>query len=212
METPCLVCGKPVGPDGEKFCSIQCNAISQRKRDYGAPCTRCGKPRGVNRSYCGQECLLASVAKFIPCAGCKEPVPKAKDRKFCTDECRVKHRVVKVKKPRPTIADRFWAKVQKSDGCWLWTGRRQGPSGSTAFPDVGDYGTLKINGSWVRAHRISWEIHHGPIPDGTFVCHTCDTPPCVRPEHLWLGDAKANAEDMVAKGRNRVAHPGRSGK
>jgi len=85
---------------------------------------------------------------------------------------------------------RFWAKVRKTDGCWLWTA-------ST----LGDYGCLAINRKNRGAHRISYELHYGPIPKGMFVCHRCDTPRCVRPEHLFLGTPKDNSLDMTRKGR-----------
>jgi hypothetical protein len=86
--------------------------------------------------------------------------------------------------------------VQKSsDGCWLWTGSKYGNG----------YGRLQVNGSQVSAHRFQYELHYGPIPDGLFVCHTCDTPACVNPGHLFVGTAKENFDDMVSKGRLSVS-------
>ena len=61
-------------------------------------------------------------------------------------------------------------------------------------------------GKKIYAHRFSWEIHNGPIPDGMFVLHHCDTPPCVNPECLFLGTQTENLADMTAKGR-RYTHP-----
>lgn len=81
----------------------------------------------------------------------------------------------------------FWSRVDKSGDCWLWTGARDGKG----------YGRL---GNKV-ASRLSWELSHGPIPRGKLVCHKCDNPPCVRPDHLFLGSPADNFYDMVAKGR-----------
>ncbi len=76
--------------------------------------------------------------------------------------------------------------------CWLW------PPGKTS----GWYGRFRVRGRLVGAHRWVWQRVHGqPIPAGKFVCHRCDRPPCVNPQHLFLGDARLNALDAVRKGR-----------
>lgn len=91
--------------------------------------------------------------------------------------------------------ERFWSKVEKSEfGCWIWTGSM-----------VYGYGQIRFNGKSARAHRISWSLANGTeIPNGMFVCHSCDNRACVRPDHLWIGDAAANAQDCVSKGRHWV--------
>jgi hypothetical protein len=99
-------------------------------------------------------------------------------------------------KSRP-IAARFWSKVNKAGGeaCWEWQGGRT--------PDRG-YGLLGVTfkpNRYVVAHRISYELNCGPIPAGMKVCHKCDNPPCVRPDHLFLGTQQDNIEDMRKKGR-----------
>jgi len=99
----------------------------------------------------------------------------------------------------------FWLKVDKSSGeagCWLWTGAKQGGKN-------GRYGAFQLG--WKvqkRAHRISFELANGQIPDGMMVCHSCDTPLCVNPSHLFLGTAKDNIDDMDAKNR-RVSCTGK---
>jgi HNH endonuclease len=95
--------------------------------------------------------------------------------------------------PQYTTKDitRFWAKVDKSGDCWLWK----------ASKNHDGYGRLQVNGRAIAAHRISYEIAHGPIPDGLCVCHHCDTPACVNPSHLFLGTHWDNKQDSVRKGR-----------
>jgi hypothetical protein len=92
---------------------------------------------------------------------------------------------------RLTLAERFWAKVEKTDGCWFWRGNRS-PQG---------YGQISENDRLVAAHRVSWRFHFGAIPDGLRVLHSCDVRGCVRPSHLFLGTQADNLVDMVRKGR-----------
>jgi hypothetical protein len=94
-----------------------------------------------------------------------------------------------------TVAERFARRyVVDPSGCWLW---RNGVAGPSA------YGHLRYKGKTEAAHRVSWLLHIGPIPKGLFVCHHCDVPACVNPSHLFLGDARANNLDCIAKGRWR---------
>ena len=78
-------------------------------------------------------------------------------------------------------------------GCWEFTGPRANYG----------YGKVGFADGMRAAHRISWEHHNGPIPVGMLVLHRCDNPPCVNPEHLWIGTQADNMRDMVAKGRGR---------
>lgn len=86
---------------------------------------------------------------------------------------------------------RFWAKVDRSGECWVWTGYR----------DAGGYGRFRFKGAPKRAHRVLWLLTNGAIPDGLHVLHSCDNPPCVNPAHLRLGTNNDNRADMVSKGR-----------
>ena len=91
---------------------------------------------------------------------------------------------------------RFWRFVEKGPGCWTWTGAK-GQEG------YGKFSVLIPRLHQIRAHRFSYELHFGPLPAGMQVCHHCDTPSCVRPDHLFVGTQLDNMRDMVAKGRSR---------
>jgi hypothetical protein len=94
-------------------------------------------------------------------------------------------------------AEKFWSKVDKTDVCWNWTASTNGNG----------YGQFKVSRTRknITAHRMSYVLHHGQIPDGLWVLHKCDNRKCVNPDHLFLGDAAANVHDMDAKGRRVVA-------
>lgn len=113
-------------------------------------------------------------------------------RGFCSDVCR------------------FWAKVQTGPGCWLWAGALHVSGTLTNEP----YGEFYYKGRPRRAHIVSWALAHGgqlpPVSIGGLgVMHSCDTPLCVRPDHLSLGTQAENMRDAAQKGRLHIARPGR---
>ena len=97
---------------------------------------------------------------------------------------------------------RFWAKVCKSDGCWTWT----------ASCTKAGYGQIRRKGGVFYAHRLVYELAHGPIPPGLFVLHSCDNRRCVNPDHLSIGTAQDNTQDMMVKSRGRFPGPIESAK
>lgn len=119
-------------------------------------------------------------------------------RKFCSLACVGASRHLR-SPPTATVSilDRFWSKVDKSGECWIWTAAMTAGYGSFAIGSRTDGSKRRV-----LAHRFSWELEHGPIPEGMDALHRCDNPPCVRPAHLFLGDQIANMADMAAKGRS----------
>lgn len=96
--------------------------------------------------------------------------------------------------------ERFWGFVDKKspNECWEWKGtlikeRKKG---------IGNYGKFSVRGKFVTASRYSYQLHYGEIPKSLYVCHTCDNPPCVNPDHLFLGTQLDNMRDMLSKGRD----------
>ncbi len=125
------------------------------------------------------------------CATCgalfERVVSQMKTARYCSQGCFYKGKSI-------FWMERFSAMMRKTDGCWEWTGCRT-PAG---------YGKVTICKKSELAHRVSFKIHIGVIPDGIRVLHKCDNPPCCNPDHLFLGTAKDNTADMYKKGRSHT--------
>lgn len=116
--------------------------------------------------------------------------------RYCSKACRG----AAVTKP---LAELFWSKIDTSGECWTWT----------AAIDQKGYGCFMRRGVPTRAHRVAYELTHGPIPPGLLALHRCDNPPCCNPAHLFLGTHADNVRDMDRKGRRRNTphHGGHNG-
>lgn len=143
-----------------------------------------GIPYGYCHCGCGKQTSVMTAKGHVS----KDKLGKPK--KYCTG-----HRGVK------PLETRFWEKIKKSDGCWEWQG----------VVNEKGYGVInkgRVGEGNVLAHRLSWELHNGVIPEGEgyhgiCVLHKCDNPSCVNPDHLFLGTNQDNINDMVSKQRNR---------
>jgi hypothetical protein len=100
---------------------------------------------------------------------------------------------------RRVFEARFWGKTDRTGSCWLWLGTRDKDG-------YGKYGARSITNE-ILAHRIAWTLTRGEIPSDMLVCHSCDNPPCINPEHLFLGSPLDNTRDMDKKGRRKSHGP-----
>lgn len=115
-----------------------------------------------------------------------KPCDISRGRRFCSRECGYRSKA-------ESAPERFWERVSRGDGCWEYQGE---------IINTG-YGTVRIgDGKHILAHRYSWMVSHGPIPEGLKVLHHCDNKKCVRPDHLFLGTLSDNTQDCIAKGRH----------
>ena len=158
-------------------------------------CETCGKQFFVRKHphqrFCSRACCKVPQKRQIQrtCVICGKTFSRqgAKISDYCSAPCFNQSL-------RKDIAVAFWAKVEKTaTDCWLWTGSKH-QSGHGLF-------TMGKDGRTIGAHRFAYEQVYGPIPYGLIVCHHCDNPSCVRPDHLFLGTRAINNQDRDIKGR-----------
>jgi hypothetical protein len=133
---------------------------------------------------------MRTFAKDQPCkqSGCSEIVGPSGARGLCSIHYQAVKKVTG-NLPKPTEAERFWAKVEKTDGCWNWT----------ASKNENGYGSFGRADGTRYAHRVVWEMTNGPIPSGMLIDHTCFNHACVNPSHLRLVTQKQNQENRAGQ-------------
>ena len=178
MRKNCKICSCELTLDNIAIASI-------RLKTFRAICKPCRSQQVMNyqknnidkrKAYINSYVRKIGKVKQYPCETCKHPCYKKYARAFCGDKCR------------------FMFYVNITEDCWIWKGalNRSG------------YGKFYFQGfGHDIAHRVSYKLFKGSIKDDFFVCHRCDNPACVNPNHLWLGTHKDNMTDMVQKNRQK---------
>ena len=141
-------------------------------------------------------CDVATCPRLCEIDGCERP---HKARGWCRNHYQMwqKHGdPLFVMDWTTTLETRFWAKVTKTETCWLWTG---------AHTTKG-YGRIwTLGGRHAPAHHVAWELLHGPLPDGTLLDHACHVPACVNPDHLRIATVKQNGENLTGLRTNNTS-------
>lgn len=172
----CKYCGKELNSENSAKNGTRNGAI--RYRDECKSCrsfhvTKNNKGNERKKEYMKTYHERTKNVQMHPCLTCNKECIKKYDLSFCSHMCRFMHY------------------VEKTESCWIWKGSKD-PSG---------YGKTNIDSKIMSAHRAVYILVKGNIEEDKFVCHSCDNPSCVNPDHLWMGTHKENMKDMHEKGR-----------
>jgi hypothetical protein len=159
------------------------SGTQEKKTSAGAPSVKAFIGTGRKRSmYDGIKCSVPH---------CQE---QAKIKGLCSRHYKRKWSCGSTKVGRPCyhepLEKKFWRYVEKTSSCWMWKG----------YTDKDGYGTIKNGHTTLRAHRVSFKIHHGQIDENKLILHTCNNPSCVNPAHLYQGDQYDNMKDRIDSG------------
>lgn len=158
------------------------NAAKKNSLYWRNECKSCRSKQSIIHSNKDPEKRRARINSWVrrvgkvkqyPCQTCKNLCYKKYALAFCSDKCR------------------FLSHVEVKNQCWLWTGGKNGFG----------YGKTNKDSVEIAAHRLSYELFIGAIEKGKLVCHSCDVPPCVNPNHLWIGTTQENKQDQLKKNR-----------
>ena len=195
----CLTCKNPLTNRKQtKFCSKSCSSKSSERTFYfgtkQANCHNCKELFEVDKRASPKTCCK-------PCQKLKIKLaksPKVKNSYKIAKAAEIKIFAKDFEIPKETYEEevdrKFFGRILKEDfgkQCWIWQGSKSSEG----------YGQVTIQGKTIGTHRFSYKYHKKIDPGKYLVCHTCDNPPCVNPNHLWLGTDKDNVQDMIAKNR-----------
>lgn len=165
--------------------------MANKRISYPAkPCQRCGilfTPTQARHIRCSARCNQPIKRFPKVCLFCQKPylAEKLKSR-FCSQSCAGRSKAWQY-----PAEERFWQGIDRTGECWIWIRHRHQDG----------YGLFRVAGKSMKVARYAWELFRGPIPDGLWVLHHCDNPPCCNPEHLFLGTHADNMADMKQKNR-----------
>lgn len=200
-----------------KYCSLACfrrdDSYIVKIKNTCAKCTQefLSFPSEGQRVYCSKVCAGQNYQRItrncLICTTAYAKKPSKTDTKYCSKKCRIVAtarngtfwNTATKEEAIDRIRKSYEKFVIKHDGCWDWSG----------YKNNHGYGVLAAiggKGKTTKAHRASWIIHKGDIPEGLWILHHCDNPACSNPDHLYAGTPKDNSRDAYARNRMPDTH------